>query len=179
MASIGSSLAAFLAGYQPKNMPVKVHTAKLMMMLHGSICVAMWKKELRLTDSPTPSSTPMMPPVTESNIASIRNWFRMSMPLAPTLILKPISRVRSVTDTYIMFMMPIPPTKSEMPATEPSRMVMVDMVLFIMLDISSCERMVKSSSSASVVSVASFNLWVRRKIEREFNKQVQNYEMFL
>ncbi len=38
------------------------------------------------------------------------------------------------------------------------------MVEFIMLDISSCERMLKSSSSASVVSVASFNLCVRRSI---------------
>ncbi|SES88268.1 hypothetical protein SAMN04487825_1077 [Prevotella sp. kh1p2] len=31
MASIGSNCAAFLAGYQPKNTPVNVHTAKLMM----------------------------------------------------------------------------------------------------------------------------------------------------
>lgn len=37
IASIGSSLAAFFAGYHPKNTPVKVHTAKLMMMLQGSI----------------------------------------------------------------------------------------------------------------------------------------------
>ena len=35
IASIGSSCAAFLAGYQPKKTPVKVQTAKLMMMLHG------------------------------------------------------------------------------------------------------------------------------------------------
>lgn len=32
MASMGSSMAAFLAGYHPKKMPVKEHTAKLMMM---------------------------------------------------------------------------------------------------------------------------------------------------
>ena len=33
----------------------------------------------------------------------------------------PISRVRSVTDTSIVFMMPMPPTTSEMPAMLPSR----------------------------------------------------------
>ena len=137
MASIGSSLAAFLAGYHPKNTPVNVHTAKLMIMLHGSICVAICRKALRLTDNPTPSNTPMIPPVTDKRIASMRNWFRMSMPLAPTLIRRPISRVRSVTDTYIMFIIPIPPTSKEMPATLPSKMVMVDMVEFIILDISS------------------------------------------
>lgn len=37
IASIGSSRAAFLAGYHPKKPPVKVHTAKLMMMLHNSM----------------------------------------------------------------------------------------------------------------------------------------------
>ena len=70
----------------------------------------------------------------------------------------------SVTETYMMFMMPMPPTSSEMPATLPRRMVMVDMVEFIMLEISSCERMLKSSSSASVVSVASLSLWLRRRM---------------
>ncbi len=43
---------------------------------------------------------------------------------------------------------------------------MVDMVEFIMLEISSCERMLKSSSSASVVAVASFSLWLRRRMSR-------------
>ena len=34
IASIGSSCAAFLAGYHPKKIPVSVHTAKLITMLH-------------------------------------------------------------------------------------------------------------------------------------------------
>ena len=106
-------------------------------MLQGSIWVAIWKKEFRLSDKLTPNITPIIPPVTESKIASIRNWFKISIPRAPTLIRRPISRVRSVTDTYMMFMIPMPPTSSEMPATEPNRMVIVDMVEFIMLEISS------------------------------------------
>lgn len=58
MASIGSRRAAFLAGYQPKKTPVKVQTAKLMMMLQGSICVATCRNCCSPTDRLTPNSTP-------------------------------------------------------------------------------------------------------------------------
>ena len=116
-----------------------------MMMLQGSICVATCRNCWSDTDILTPRMTPMIPPVTLSNIASIKNWLRMSTPLAPTLMRRPISRVRSVTLTYMMFMIPIPPTMSEIPATLPKRIVMVDMVEFIILEISSCERILKSS----------------------------------
>ena len=37
----------------------------------------------------------------------------------------PISRVRSVTDTIMMFMMPMPPTSSEMLAIAPKRTVII------------------------------------------------------
>ncbi len=43
---------------------------------------------------------------------------------------RPISRVRSVTDTYMMFMMPIPPTTSEMPAMQASSVVIRSVVEF-------------------------------------------------
>ena len=45
----------------------------------------------------------------------------MSRPLAPIAMRMPISRVRSVTETSMMFMMPIPPTISEIDAAEASR----------------------------------------------------------
>lgn len=45
-ASIGSSWAAFLAGYQPKNTPVNVHTAKLITIVHGSMDIGQWAKLL-------------------------------------------------------------------------------------------------------------------------------------
>ena len=38
---------------------------------------------------------------------------RMSRPLAPIAMRMPISRVRSVTETSMMFMIPMPPTRSE------------------------------------------------------------------
>ena len=37
----------------------------------------------------------------------------------------PISRVRSVTETIMMFMMPIPPTSSEIPAIDPRSSVII------------------------------------------------------
>ena len=49
----------------------------------------------------------------------------MSCRRAPTALRMPISRVRSVTETSMMFMIPMPPTTSEMPAIEPSRIVNV------------------------------------------------------
>ena len=74
--------------------------------------------------------------------------------MAPIDIRNPISRVRSVTDTYMMFMIPIPPTNSDMPAIQASRMVVE---LNIELS-SSCERMLKSSSSPALI------LWFCRRM---------------
>ena len=45
--------------------------------------------------------------------------------LAPIALRMPISRVRSVTVTSMMFMTPMPPTSSEIAATEASRTVKV------------------------------------------------------
>ena len=64
---------------------------------------------------------PMTPPMSDSVTASIRNWSRMSRRRAPTAMRSPISRVRSVTDTSMMFMMPMPPTSSETEAIAASR----------------------------------------------------------
>src|SRR5580704_7233231 len=47
----------------------------------------------------------------------------MSLPCAPTAMRTPISRVRSVTLTSMMFIMPIPPTTSDTPAIAPSKRV--------------------------------------------------------
>ena len=47
----------------------------------------------------------------------------MSLRRAPTALRMPISRVRSVTLTSMMFITPMPPTSSEMAATSPSSVV--------------------------------------------------------
>ena len=42
---------------------------------------------------------------------------------APSALRRPISRVRSVTTTNMMFMIPIPPTSREMPPIPPRKRV--------------------------------------------------------
>ena len=59
---------------------------------------------------------PSMPPSAGVVAASVTNRPRMTRSLAPSALRMPISRVRSVTDTIMMFMMPMPPTSSEMAA---------------------------------------------------------------
>ena len=58
----------------------------------------------------------------------------------------PISRVRSVTDTSMMFMMPMPPTSSDTPAMPPSSMVITRVVASAVSATSDRLRTVKSSS---------------------------------
>ena len=53
----------------------------------------------------------------QSAMASVRNWRNMSFGSAPTAMRRPISRVLSVTETSMMFMMPTPPTMREIMAT--------------------------------------------------------------
>ena len=57
---------------------------------------------------------------------------------APSALRRPISFVRSETDTSIMFMMPMPPTRSAMDAMPPSIaciMALVVLIDFIRLSI--------------------------------------------
>ncbi len=65
------------------------------------------------------------PPAIESDSASMRNCVRMWWGSAPTAMRMPISRVRSVTLTSMMFMIPMPPTSSDTAATLASSSVMV------------------------------------------------------
>ena len=70
---------------------------------------------------------------------------------APTAMRRPISRVRSVTETSMMFMMPMPPTRRLTEATLISSAVMVLAICTRVAAISSTVRTVKSSSSGFVM----------------------------
>ena len=59
--------------------------------------------------------SPMAPPIKQIVAASTRNCSKMVRRLAPMALRMPISRVRSATETNMMFMMPMPPTKSDNP----------------------------------------------------------------
>ena len=71
---------------------------------------------------------PMSPPRSERVRASTRNWARMSRPRAPMALRMPISRVRSRTETSMMFMIPMPPTTSEIEAIPPRSSVSVPLI---------------------------------------------------
>ncbi len=57
----------------------------------------------------------MRPPMRQMAAASVKNWIMMAELGAPMALRTPISRVRSATETNMMFMMPMPPTKRDMP----------------------------------------------------------------
>ena len=59
---------------------------------------------------------PRAPPTPVRVTASTRNWVAMSRRVAPSALRTPISRVRWVTLTSMMFMTPTPPTRRAMPA---------------------------------------------------------------
>ncbi len=104
----------------------------------------------------TPRLTPSRPPTNDRVIASIRNWRRMWPARAPRARRMPISRVRSLTDTNMMFMMPMPPTTREMAADPPSRLVKIWVTELEALTRSAWLRMMKSSLRGGVI------LWRRR-----------------
>jgi hypothetical protein len=83
--------------------------------------------------------------MSESATASIKNWARIADPGAPTAMRRPISRVRSVTETSMMFMIPIPPTTSETAATLASRYSMTVALAEAALAMSARLRTMKSS----------------------------------
>ena len=89
----------------------------------------------------------MTPPVMLITIASMRNCMRMSIPRAPIDIRRPISFVLSVTETYMIFMIPMPPTNSEIPAMAASNTVSNWLVELKVLINSAWVRTVKSSGS--------------------------------
>ena len=69
-------------------------------------------------ESPIPRTTPIIPPTLVSTAASVRNCPRITFFLAPIAFFRPISLVRSVTDTSMIFITPIPPTRREILAIQ-------------------------------------------------------------
>ena len=104
-----------------------------------------------------PSAIPMMPPrrlmMTDSN----RNWNMMSRPRAPIAMRRPISLVRSVTETYMMFMIPMPPTNKLIPAMMVSTSEIRSEVLVMVCIISSCVK-IRNGSVGLVQPRRSFNM---------------------
>ena len=92
------------------------------MMIPGRITTGSPNAAPPAVTTVTASTTPMIPPRADRIADSVRNWIRTSLVLAPSAFRIPISRVLSVTDTSMMFMIPIPPTIREIAAIPPTAM---------------------------------------------------------
>src|SRR2546422_6232928 len=109
-ASTGSSLAARPAGTTPKTSPIAIETAHATTALHTGTRASNWSAALSSSPIESPSRMPSTPPINVSVAASTRNCHRISRRVAPRALRTPISRVRSVTETIMIAMTPIPPT---------------------------------------------------------------------
>ena len=105
-----------------------------------------------MTMVPTmPSATPSRPPASPSTDASTRNCRRIEPGRAPSALRRPISPIRSVTDTSMMFITPIPPTSSEMMAMPASISAIVVSTLLAALSRDCWVAMLKSAEELSVM----------------------------
>src|SRR5438132_8689071 len=112
-ASTGSSLAALAAGAIPKTSPTVIDTIVAIAALHTGTVVLKSSRRLRSSPVPIPRMIPRTPPIKVSVAASTRNCQRTSRRVAPIALRKPISRVRLVTDTIMIAITPIPPTRRD------------------------------------------------------------------
>lgn len=87
------------------------------------------KKFPKIKDKRYPADIPKIPPIPVINIDSIKNCHRIEAGFAPMALLIPISRRRSVTDTYIIFITPIPPTNKDIPETTAIKVV-IPLIIF-------------------------------------------------
>ncbi len=95
------------------------------------------------------------PPARLMATASVRNWRVTSRPRAPTAMRRPISLVRSVTDSSVMFMMPMPPTSSDTAATAASSQRIVPLARSSVP--ASCSSVTRSSSlTLPAIAAATF-----------------------
>ena len=113
---MGSERAALMAGQIPKNSPTPVETTMPRTMAHHSIEDGSPVRAEAPVAMAMARTTPTIPPTIESVADSTRNWRRISTRRAPVAFRIPISRVRSVTETSMMFMTTMPPTRSDIDA---------------------------------------------------------------
>src|SRR6185369_15228294 len=137
-ASTGSRREARIAGRMPNTMPTAEQNSRPMTAHSSGTRGWKWAHSATTLPSAKPMTTPPTPPALQSSTASIRNWLRMLAIGAPSALRSPISRVRSVTATSMMFMMPMPATMSAtMPMMKPAiftpRLILLNWVIRLAL----------------------------------------------
>ena len=140
---MGSSFAAFLAGYQPETTPTKNETANAKPIHSKGMIIGVLRIKANPFPTISPNTIPIMPPARLTNIASNRNWVIMIFSLAPKAFLVPISPVLSVTETSIMFIREMDAPKRVINPIKPAP-ILTDFNEFIrMLDRLSALRILK------------------------------------
>src|SRR3977135_3267888 len=128
-------------------MPTTAEKAGLPSTAGSEIRIGQWASEEMDTDAASPAATPAAPPARLMTVASTRNCSSTCARRAPIAMRMPISRVRSVTDTSRIFMIPTPPTRSEIDARIASSSAITRPVLSAVEAISLKLRTLKSSGS--------------------------------
>src|SRR4051812_45296249 len=120
---MGSTREARTAGYKPDRIPTAIDTPMASTSDDAVTTVGQRAYTATARAMPMPMPTPHRPPSALMENDSTRNCSTMSARRAPMARRTPISRVRSSTEASMMFMMPMPPTSSEMLAMAPMTML--------------------------------------------------------
>src|SRR5579859_2385865 len=144
IASTGSSFAAFIAGYRPKIKPTETEKANDSTIELTLVTVDHPASNAIVLDMLMPNAIPSIPPTKEISTASTRNWRTTSLRRAPIARRTPISLVRSRMFASMMFMIPMPPTSSEMEAIATITRLNTRCVRFCSASNSAGTRMLKS-----------------------------------
>ena len=114
---MGCNLAALIAGKIPNIRPIADETERAN-IIGVAVIIAVIKLPIAHViryANPMPNT----PPRRLSTIPSVKNCTIISLFFAPTAFLIPISFVLSVTDTNMIFIIPIPPTRRDIAAIPP------------------------------------------------------------
>ena len=122
-ASTGFIRAARHAGKKPDSTPVSAETISEMPTTTGDNSAGIILRRSNVDGHAM--SNAITPPIRQMNAASIRNCSRIVRRFAPMALRTPIYRVRSATETNMMFMMPMPPTNSASPVMKSPMPAMV------------------------------------------------------
>jgi hypothetical protein len=142
-ASTGFSFDALQAGYNAKitltpmpNANARIRTSGVSM---GVMAVPWpspkgpppWNTTATTFANPQPKPMPMAAPMIPIMADSKRNMESTVLLFIPKALSIPISRVRSIKETIIMFIMPMPATSSDMAPMPPRNSVIVANIVFI------------------------------------------------
>ena len=117
---MGLRFAALTAGIMPKRMPMTMENTTATRLAGRLTDEGVPDREEITRLNTIPAATPSTPPMLVRVAASVRNCRRMRRFRAPMAYFSPISLVRSVTVTSMMFITPMPPTRREMLAIHKS-----------------------------------------------------------